>query len=284
VFESDETGAGLSWRNRAAGTIDGYAAAVGRWLVTRDGFDFLLFYLSDFDWASHTHGPDAAFDVLERCDAAIGALVHAAGGLDELLERYALVVLSDHGQSAVRSVARLEDSFAGLDGVLVTASNRAGQVYRLDGCRFEASELAARLDAEPAVEVALWRDGNDAVARRERAELRFRPAGDGWSLSGDARILDHPDGLRRAWTALANPNAGELLVSPVDGVEFADLGGRHHLAGGSHGSLRAADSEVPVITVGVEGEIRSLVDLAPLVLNHFGVAVPPYQRRALRAA
>ena len=41
LFESDDTGAPLSVRRRAAGTIDEYAAAVGRWLVTRDGFDFL---------------------------------------------------------------------------------------------------------------------------------------------------------------------------------------------------------------------------------------------------
>ena len=53
-------GAPLSVRNRAAGSTDAYAAAVGRWLVTRDGFDFLAFYLSDYDYASHAQGPDAA--------------------------------------------------------------------------------------------------------------------------------------------------------------------------------------------------------------------------------
>ena len=53
LFQSERTGAPLSFRKRAAGTIDAYAAAVGRWLVTRDGFDFLLFYLSDYDYASH---------------------------------------------------------------------------------------------------------------------------------------------------------------------------------------------------------------------------------------
>ena len=53
--------------------------------MTRDGFDFLLYYLSDYDWASHAQGPDAAFDVLARCDASIGALAEAAGGLEELL-------------------------------------------------------------------------------------------------------------------------------------------------------------------------------------------------------
>src|SRR3712207_7883040 len=53
--ESDRTGAPLAVRNRAAGTIDGYAAAVGRWLVTRDGFDLLVYYLSD---RSEEHTPE----------------------------------------------------------------------------------------------------------------------------------------------------------------------------------------------------------------------------------
>src|SRR5262249_20642347 len=237
VFESDETGAPLSWRNRPAGTIDTYAAFVGRWLVTRDGFDFLVYYLSDYDWASHAQGPDAAFDVLARCDASIGALAEAAGGLDELLERYALVVLADHGQSRVRSVTRLEDRFGGVEGTLVTASNRAGQVYRLPECRLATAELAQLLDGAGGGDVSLRLEGSGAVARKDGEELRFAPSSSGWSQSGDGAILDHPDGLRRAWCALGNPNAGELLVSPVDGVEFADLGGRHHLTGGSHGSL-----------------------------------------------
>ena len=70
--------------------------------------------------------------------------------------------------------------------------------------------------------------------------------------SGDAAILDHPQGLERAWAALANPNAGELIISAAAGWEFADLAGRHHSGGGSHGSLLAGDSEVPMLTVGLE--------------------------------
>ena len=114
-----------------AGTIDAYAAAVGRWLVTRDGFDFLLLYLSDYDYASHAAGPDAAADVLERCDAAVGGLVGAAGGLEEFLERYAVVVMSDHGQTAVTDIARLGERFRNVPETLVAASNRAAQLYRL---------------------------------------------------------------------------------------------------------------------------------------------------------
>ena len=107
LFESHVTGAPLSVRNRPRGTIDAYAAAVGRWLVTRDGFDFLVFYLSDYDYASHAQGPDAAHEALARCDEAVGALIEAAGGPDEFLERYAVLLCSDHGQTPVSEVARL---------------------------------------------------------------------------------------------------------------------------------------------------------------------------------
>ncbi len=276
LFRSERTGAPLSWRNRPAGSIDAYATAVGRWLVTRDSFDFLVYYLSDYDYASHEHGPDTAFEVLARCDAAIGALADAAGGLERLLDRYALVVLSDHGQTAVRDVAVLEKRYASVAGALLTASNRAAQVYVQPGCLLDPRQLAAVLDPEPAVDVTLFREGSEAIARREGEELRFAPGPAGWRLSGDAAVLDHPDALARAWTSLANPNAGEVLVSAAAGWEFADLGGRHHLGGGSHGSLLAGDSEVPLLTVGIEGSAASIVDVASLVLRHFAVEQPSY--------
>ncbi|MDQ3103303.1 MAG: hypothetical protein M3Q53_05635, partial [Actinomycetota bacterium] len=157
---------------------------------------------------------------------------------------------------------------------LVTASNRAGMIYAAG----ELQPLAARLDGHDSVDVVLYREGDEGVARREGEELRFAPAGRGFATSGDASILDHPDGLVRAWAALANPNAGELLVSAALGWEFADLAGRHHSGGGSHGSLAAGDSEVPMLTVGLDGEPCSITDVMPLALTHFGVALPEYVR------
>ena len=99
---------------------------------------------------------------------------------------------------------------------------------------------------------------------------------DSFSRSCPQPPADHPDALHRSWSALANPNAGELLVSPPSGVELTDLAGRSHLGGGSHGSLEAGDSEVPILTVGLEAEPRRIVDLAPLALRHFGVKPPAY--------
>ena len=264
LFESDRTGAPFAVRSRRAGSVDTYAAAVGRWLVTRDGFDFLAFYLSGYDFASHAAGPDgeAAERALEQADAAIRALLDAAGGPDEFLERYAVVLLSDHGQTRVEDAARLQDPFADLkEQVVVTGSNRAGQVYLLPGAKVDAAELARRLDGFPAVDVTLRLDGDDVVARRDGAD-------------GPVEKLEHPDAAWRARSALANPNAGDLLVSAAEGWELVDLGGRHHAGGGSHGSLVAGDSFAPVVTVGLQAELRRITDIAPAVLAHFGVAVP----------
>src|SRR6478609_10480972 len=154
LYESDKTGAPIAVRNRALGSIDAYAAFVGRWLVTRDGFDFLVYYLPDYDFASHVTGPDSAHEALARSDAAVAALMDAAGGPDEFLERYAVIVCSDHGQSHVEQVARLD---AG--GDLVTASNRAGMVYTDD-----ARGVAERLDAQPAAGIVLFQEDGRIVA------------------------------------------------------------------------------------------------------------------------
>jgi Type I phosphodiesterase / nucleotide pyrophosphatase len=298
LYESDDTGAGLAVRSRAAGSVDAYAEAVGRWLVTRDGFDFLLYYLPDYDYAAHLAGPDAALAALERADACLGALFDSAGGAAEFLERYAIVVCSDHGQSPVAREATLAEAYPDLsvyagrrDGsparhdLVVAASNRAGMVYRLPPCGATVRELARRLDGHSWADLVLFRENGQAVARRGGGELRFMPDGkDGWRLDGDEDVLDperYPDAVTRAWHALDCPRAGEILVSCGEGWEFRDLGGRSHAGGGSHGSLLAADSIVPVIAVGLDAalphDLRT-TDLAPLALRQLGVEPPGSMR------
>jgi hypothetical protein len=283
LFESDVTGAPLAVRSRLEGSIDDYAARVGSWLVTRDGFDFLVFYLPDYDYVSHLEGPEAALAALERSDRALSRLLKSAGGYDEFLERYAVLVCSDHGQTSVERLWRLQDAYpdAAAEGLVAAASNRAGMVYRLSGCRLEAGEVAARLDGRPAADVVLYLEGDEAVARREGEELRFAPAGDGWRLAGDPTVLDperYPNGVERAWRALACPNAGDVILSAEEGWELADLGGRHHLGGGSHGSLLAGDSTVPLVAAGFDEPVlppdAGITDLASVALRQLGLEVP----------
>ena len=146
-------------------------------------------------------GPDAAHAALARCDDAVGTLIGAAGGADEFLERYAVLLCSDHGQTTVAEVARLQDAFP---GETVTASNRAGMVY--------TGTIRARSRG-------VW----TAIRRRGRALARGRRGG---RAAGRGRAAVHARGSERrrvdprpprrdraAWAALANPNAGELIVS-----------------------------------------------------------------------
>ena len=135
--------------------------------------------------------------VLARCDEAVGGLVRAAGGLDAFVERYAVIVMSDHGQSSVREVARLGDRFRHADETLVAASNRAGHVYRLGPSAPTARELAERLDGDPSVEVALFREGDAVVARREGEEPRIADARAG-RVPRRRRVDPRPARRRRA--------------------------------------------------------------------------------------
>ena len=135
----------------------------------------------------------------------VAALVAAAGGIDDFLERYAVLVCSDHGQTHVHRAARLQDHVQ--SPAIVTASNRAGMIYTE-----EPRVAAASLDGVDGVDATFFFEDGAVVARRGGDE--------------DAAVLDeYPLGRERVEAALRNPNAGEVLVSAADGWEFADLGG-----------------------------------------------------------
>ena len=139
--------------------------------------------------------------------------------------------------------------------------------------------------------------GGWAVVERGGETLCFRPGGDvadlrggSWELDGEAAVLaatvadgrlrseEYPDALARIWSALSAPHAGDFVVSLAPGFEAVDWGGVSHAGGGSHGSLLAGDSLGPLLFVGcgpesaAEREQWTLRDVAPVVLEHFGVA------------
>ncbi|HUN78059.1 MAG TPA: alkaline phosphatase family protein [Solirubrobacteraceae bacterium] len=189
-------------------------------------------------------------------------------------------------------------------------SQRAAMVYLLGEHRRGAlrSDVVRRALSLDGVELVLWleRDAHGtaleaAVARPGVGELRFRPDGDDardarggtWAIDGELAVLraevrdgalhtpEHPDALARAWAALTCPSSGEVLLSAGPGYEFLDWGGQAHVGGGSHGSLRGEDSLGALILCGLSHqgpappEDRSaqwsIADVAPLVLDHFGV-------------
>jgi hypothetical protein len=139
-------------------------------------------------------------------------------------------------------------------------------------------------------------DSVDAVVERNGYEFRFRPGGqlrdvrgNAWHVSGEPEALagdvtrgrfeshEYPDALARLWSALTSPHAGDILISAAEGYECVDWGGISHAGGGSHGSLGRGDSLAPVVFVGCGPDAPgkrpqwALRDLAPVILEHFGV-------------
>jgi predicted AlkP superfamily pyrophosphatase or phosphodiesterase len=296
------------------GIRDQHTGCVGAYLIEHDLFDFLLFSLPDNDAWSHKNGPHSQVTSIAAADRQIERLMHAAGGPDEFLERYAVIVTSDHSQAAVEERIRLDQAFADFAVATPTASGgqdaevalspaqRSAMVYALDEDRRE--ELVARsieaVEGLDGVDLVLWLGGEDrgeAVVRSSRGELRFAPGGElederglRWSTEGDAAVLglrsddgrlaseEYPAALARIWSALKCPTAGDVLLSAAPGYEFVDWGGADHVGGGSHGSLHRSDSLGALMWCGTGPESRaardqwSLLDVAPMVRQHFGLA------------
>jgi hypothetical protein len=161
-------------------------------------------------------------------------------------------------------------------------------------CRLEGADGMPLRRESPGMPIASdeW-----AVVERGDQMLRFRPGGEvgdlrggSWEVEGDLAALEatveggrlssdiYPDPLARVWSALAAPHSGDFVVSLAPGFEAVDWGGVSHAGGGSHGALHAGDSLGPLLFVGCgpesadEREQWALRDVAPIVLDHFGVA------------
>jgi hypothetical protein len=211
------------------GSRDGYSACCAAELVNEDGFDFLLFSLPDNDNYSHRHGPEASVESIAKADHCFAKVVEAAGGVDEFLDRYAVILLADHAQTPVHrglplvellsrewSVLQPSESQPELAQLAVSPTGRAAHVYLLPGdgeradrdavrqllgtiegidlvCRLEGADGAPLRRDEPSKPAR----GAMAVVERGERRLRFRPGGDltdprggRWRVEGDLEALE----------------------------------------------------------------------------------------------
>ncbi len=150
--------------------------------------------------------------------------------------------------------------------------------------------------------------GEVAVVERVGERVRFRPGGTvadlrggRWEIEGELSVLEariedgrlrsdaYPDPLARVWSALTAPSAGDFVLSLAPGFEAVDWGGVTHVGGGSHGSLHAGDSLGPLLFVGCGPEVAgereqwALRDVAPVVLEHFGIGRLAVKRLTTRS-
>jgi type I phosphodiesterase/nucleotide pyrophosphatase len=297
------------------GTRDAYSGCVGAHLAEFDLYDFMLFSLPDNDHFSHRNGPDATVASIALADRSLRQVAEGAGGIEPFLERNAVILMADHSQSPVSQGIRLTEAFSdwrvaqpvarrpAQAELAVSPGGRAAMLYLLDdepAREPEIERVLRRLERVDGIELAAWRSDGEACVRSAAGELRFAPGGTatdrrgrGWDLegslqalelevaSGELRFGDFPDALGRLWDALSAGSTGDVLVSAEPGYEFVDWGGADHAGGGSHGSLRAEDSMVPLVFWGCGPDARddatdgerpwSITDVAPEVLGHFGL-------------
>jgi Type I phosphodiesterase / nucleotide pyrophosphatase len=293
LFESRQTGCTSTLG--LPGQRDQHSGCVGAHLVENDLFDFLLLSLPDNDTYSHKRGPYAQVTSIAEADKAIERLFHVAGGADTFLEEHAVIVMSDHSQTAVEDRINLAEIVsdwrvltptgdAATADVAACPSARSAQVYILDPERRdeELPQLADTVAAAPGIDFVAWREGGEGIVRpgsayagEEISELRFSPGGElrdlrggTWAVEGDERALEldtsdgrvtsgtYPNPLERLWAALACQTSGDLLVSAAPGYEFVDWGGFDHVGGGSHGSLHRGDSLGTLIFCGTGPQSR----------------------------
>lgn len=292
------------------GVRDRHTGCVGSEMVAQDDFDFMLFSLPDNDTWSHKHGPHAQVDSVAEADAQLQRLADAAGGVDALLDRYGIIVAADHGHALVNQTVDLLATFedwwvrtpndSGIEAqeIAVGLAQRSAMVYVLksENAQATAERAAASALRSPGVDIAMMMGSGEARVMKMGAELRFAPGGDlvdgsgvEWSVDGDLSVLDlatgggmvasrdYPDALRRIWSALHCPQAGEVLLSAAPGAEFLDWGGSSHLGGGSHGSLHRSDSNGVLLWAGTGPDSRAeksewgIRDIAGMVKGHFGI-------------
>jgi hypothetical protein len=191
------------------GTRDEYSACVGKELVEKDLYDFMLFSLPDHDHHSHRLGPERALDSIAHADASLEQIVTAGGGMDAFCDQHAVILMADHAQSAVEHPVRVAEALGAEWRVqlpnedrrdraelAVSPTSRAAGVYVLaEGRRRARAHAAARqrLRSLEGIDLVAWLatadgtpaeregvgaprgEGLEAVVEADGAELRFRP-------------------------------------------------------------------------------------------------------------
>jgi hypothetical protein len=304
LFYSRNTSAsgrkGSGGLQRSIGINDEYAAEVGATLIREKSAPFTLVYFFKGDQLAHHEGLAAQRRYVAQLDDYAARIFEAGGGLDRVLDDYAVLALSDHGHAPLLPKRRYVNlsriaghrvSFGararfgpGVDAVVVP-NGRSALIYLREGG--DPKAVAETLTPRRGVDLAAWREDGEIAVRRLSRELRFSPGsgpqdpfGRSWQLEGDPGALDievsdgalhygdYPDALERLWGCMRTPRCGDVVLSATPGYTFGEVSWGYHEAS-DHGSLHREDSNVFVLASGVPAP-RRITDVAPTLLNHFG--------------
>jgi hypothetical protein len=193
------------------------------------------------------------------------------------------------------------DGWSDGDDLMLCPNMRAAEVYLREKPVESGGEIRRVLMADPRIDQVIWREpeprGRFHVETTDRGVLRFRqasadgvkdPFGARWTLEGDLEALDlsldgdrleygcYPNALERIAHGVDDRHPGRFWLTARVGYEFQVPGQQVHHGAGSHGSLHALDSVVPLLVAG-DPEDRPLprlpriVDAVPLAARIVGV-------------
>ena len=237
-------------------------AATGELLVemVADGAmpEFTVAYFADNDYRSHEVGPFRALPVIERVDAALGAMFDAAGGFDRFMNTTSVVVTSDHGHSDIladhdAAAIRLHTLLAEFtqadlggrwregDDIMICPNMRAAQVYVRKPQPAVVERIARCALLEPRIDLVMWKTelsepgGGGYTVTGPRGRLTFwrsdaggtRPTaydavGTRWGWRGDLEVLQ----LERDGGTIESaeyPNAFERIAGALDARNTGEL-------------------------------------------------------------
>lgn len=193
--------------------------------------------------------------------------------------RAGAVYILDPGPGHAASHDTVRGALRRIEGVDLVAwlAGADGRPLERDGVGLPAGEEVRAMVARDGYELSFRPGGQLGDERGSTWELRGEPEALGADVTGGRFESEgYPDGLARLWSALSSPHAGDVLISAADGYECVDWGGVSHVGGGSHGALSREDSLAPLLMVGCGPRKPAkrpwaLRDIAPVILEHFGV-------------
>jgi hypothetical protein len=186
--------------------------------------DFTVAYFADNDYRSHEVGPHAALPVVERVDAALGALFDAAGGFDRFVQDTCVIVTSDHGHCDILAdpgeavipletvlgdfrQASLGAAWRERDELMICPNMRAAQLYVRNPVPETIARVATTCLLDPRVDLVMWKRSLTASGATgygvsgPRGHLEFWRAENGAGRSAASSADEGADafGTRWAW-------------------------------------------------------------------------------------
>ncbi len=307
---------GVSWPWRRFGVNDEVSGRVASHLISSGRQpDFMLVYLPDTDKYSHVYGPRRSQRSIRRADLQIQKILNAYPSWEQALKENIFIVAGDHSQSEVgwrrSSLIFLEKILARFhrrhmldrphpdQELMLCPNERSAAVYFLYHKEHLLPEVVEELARDERIAQIIWKEAEWYRVREGGSSrcLKFKRGGPyrddynlDWDFEGDLDVVgglvtaeqqlvygEYPDALRRIQSGIDSRNEPRVLLSARPSFEFHAEGAPTHRGGGSHGSLHAGDSVVPLVIGGTDREINNprIIDFYPFIMEHFGITPLP---------